>query len=370
MTPKTLRQLMLVIITILLGIGLMAVYSASAVMAETTYGNSLRFALHHVFSIVIGALLGIACLMVPYEALRRSGRWLMGLSLVLLVLVDVVGQEIGGASRWFRIGGFSFQPSELAKISLILYLADLLARKAGMMHEWWRGVAPALIATGLTAGLVLIQPDLGTTMTMGAVTLLLLVVARARWRHLAGVAIFAAAALVILIAGAEYRRRRIMMFLDPWADPLGSGYQILQSYCSLAGGGLFGTGLGGSLQKLFFLPSAHTDFIFAIIGEELGFIGTTSILLLFALFVTCGFRIAIASHDLFSKYLVCGLVGMIGLQAMVNIAVVTGLIPTKGLPLPLISFGGSSMVMNVVACALIFQASRQGERCGESALGR
>ena len=369
MTPKQLRQLMLVIIATLLGVGVIAVYSASAMMAEATYGNSARFVLHHAISILCGGALGIACLMVPYEALRRSARWLMLISVVLLVLVDLFGQEIGGASRWFRIGGVSFQPSEVAKLSLILYLADFLARKADRIHEFWRGVAPALAATGLMAGLVLIQPDFGTTIALGAVALLLLVVAHARWRHLLAVVIVAALALVVLIAGAEYRRRRIMTFLDPWADPQGSGYQILQSYFSLASGGLLGTGLGGSLQKLFFLPSAHTDFIFAIIGEELGLVGTTAIIILFSLFVTCGFRIALAAHDLFSKYLVCGLVGMMGLQAIVNVAVVTGLLPTKGLPLPLISFGGSSMVMNLVACALIFQASRQGERGRESLVG-
>ena len=153
-----------------------------------------------------------------------------------------------------------------------------------------------------------------------------------------------------------------MSFLNPWQDAQGSGYQILQSYFALASGGLAGLGLGASVQKLFFLPSAHTDFIFAIIGEELGLLGTTAVIGLFALFLACGFRIAIAVQDLFSKYLVCGLVGMIGLEAMVNIAVVTGLLPTKGLPLPLISYGGTSMVMNLIACALIFRASRHADR--------
>jgi cell division protein FtsW len=280
----------------------------------------------------------------------------------LLVLVDLVGQEAGGARRWFHVGRLSVQPSEFAQLSLILYLSDLLARRAADLQEFWRGLLPPLIATGLTAGLVLIQPDLGTTIALGAVALLLLVVARARWQHLAAVAAVALLALVVLIAGEAYRRRRILAFLDPWADPLGSGYQIIQSYLSLASGGWVGVGVGGSLQKLFFLPNAHTDFIFAIIGEELGLVGTSAVIGLFTLFLACGFRIAIAAQDLFSKYLVCGLVGMIGLEAMVNIAVVTGLLPTKGLPLPLISYGGSAMVINLAACALIFKASREGER--------
>jgi len=363
MTLRKLRQCLLVIILALLGLGTVAVYSASAMASAATYGGSLRFLLHHLLAIACGMALAVGCLMVPYAQLRRAARWLFLVSLMLLVLVFVFGQEIGGARRWFRLGRWSLQPSELAQLSLVLYLADLLARRTERLQEFWRGLAPALIATGLMGGLVLAQPDLGTALAMGAVALLLLCVAKARWQHLAVVAAVTVAVMACLIAGEEYRRRRILTFLDPWADPQGGGYQILQSYFALANGGLVGLGPGASLQRLFFLPSAHTDFIFAIIGEELGLVGTTAVIGLVALFVTCGFRIAIAARDLFSKYLVCGLVAMIGLEVIVNIAVVTGLLPTKGLPLPLISYGGTSMVINLVACALIFQASRHGERC-------
>ena len=361
MSPRQLRQLMAVIIAALLGIGVVAVYSASAIVSDATYGGSFRFVTHHLISIACGLGLGLGCLRMPYDSLRRWAKWMLLLSMVLLVLVFVFGQEIGGAKRWFRLGRWSLQPSELAQLSLVVYLADLLARRSGHLQDVWRGLLPPLVATGLTAGLVLIQPDLGTTIAMGSVALLLLWVANARWRHLAAVVAVAAVALVLLIAGAEYRRRRILAFLDPWGDPRGSGYQILQSYFAMASGGVAGLGIGGSLQRLFFLPSAHTDFIFAIIGEELGLVGTTAVLALLALFLTCGFRIATAAQDLFSRYLVCGLVGMIALEAMVNIAVVTGMLPTKGLPLPLISYGGSSMVMNLVACALIFRASKHAE---------
>ncbi len=362
MTPKQLRQALCLIITAILGIGVMAVYSASAITSNAVYGNSLFFVTHHVLAILFGLMLGFGCLMIPYPYLRRSARWLLLISLVCLVLVDLFGQEVGGARRWFHMGRWSLQPSEFAQLSLVLYLADLLARKVGTLQEFWHGLMPPLIVTGLTAGLVLVQPDLGTAIAMGAVALLLLSVAKARREHLLGVAVMAAVVLVFLIAGHAYRRRRILAFLDPWQDPLGIGYQILQSYFALASGGLFGQGIGASLQKLFYLPSAHTDFIFAILGEELGLVGTSAIIGLFALFMTCGFRIAIAARDLFSKYLVCGLVGMIGFEAMINMAVVTGLLPTKGLPLPFISYGGSSIAMNLVACALIFQASRYGER--------
>ena len=371
MSPRKLRQIMLVIIMMLLGIGVVAVYSSSSMASEATYGGTLRFIIHHVLSIACGLAVGLGCLMAPYQGLRRSARWLLLLSIISLVLVFVFGQEVGGARRWFHLGRWSLQPSELAQLSLVLYLADLLARTGGRLQEFWSGLLPPLLVTGLMAGMVLIQPDLGTAIAMGAVALLLFVVAKARWQHLVWIVAVAAVMLVILIAGAEYRRQRILAFLDPWQDPQGIGYQILQSYFSLASGGLVGLGIGGSLQRLFFLPSAHTDFIFAIIGEELGLVGTTAVIGLFALFLMCGFRIAISAQDLFSKYLVCGLVGLLGLEAMVNIAVVTGLLPTKGLPLPLISYGGSSMVMNLAACALIFQASRYGERVSvESPLGR
>ncbi len=362
MSPRQLRQLLLVIIAALLGIGIVSVYSSSAMASEATYGGSLRFLIHHLLSIGFGLILALVCLAVPYERIRSSAKWLMLASFVCLLLVFLFGQEVGGARRWFRIGRWGIQPSEFAQLSLVLYLADLIARRAEDLQAFWQGLLPPLLVTGLTAGLVLLQPDLGTAIAMGSVALLLLSLAKARWQHLGIVMALAAVVLVVLIASADYRRARILAFLNPWQDPRGIGYQILQSYFTISSGGLMGLGLGGSLQRLFFLPSAHTDFIFAIIGEELGLIGTTAVILLFALFVICGFRIAIAAHDPFSKYLVCGLVGMIGLEAMVNIGVVTGLLPTKGLPLPLVSYGGSAMVMNLVACALLFQASRHAER--------
>ena len=331
MTPRKLRQLLLVITAALLAIGIVAVYSSSAMASEATYGGSLRFITHHLIAIACGIGLGLACLMVPYQTVRRSARWLLLVSFLLLVLVAVFGQEVGGARRWFHLGRWSLQPSEFAQLSLVLYLADLLARRTADLHDFWRGLLPPLLATGFVAGTVLIQPDLGTAIAMGSVALLLLGVAKARWQHLVGIIALAVVVLGFLIGGEEYRRRRILAFLNPWQDPQGIGYQILQSYYALASGGFLGVGVGASIQKLFYLPSAHTDFIFAIIGEELGLVGTSAVIGLFALFVTCGFRIAMATQDLFSKYLICGLVGMLGLEALVNMAVVTGLMPTKGL---------------------------------------
>ena len=362
MNPRRLRRLLLVIMLTLLGIGVIAVYSSTAVMANAVYGENLRFIANHLVAIVLGVGLGIGCLAIPYPALRQSAKALVLISIVLLVLVRVFGQEVNGAQRWFRIGRLSIQPSEFAKLALILYIADYLARKRELIEQFREGFLPPMLVAGLMAGLVLIQPDLGTAVAMGAVAVLMLTVAKARWRHLGGMLAICSVGLVFLIAGAEYRRRRILAFLNPWQDPRGVGFQILQSYLALAGGGLLGRGIGASMQKLFYLPSAHTDFIFAIIGEELGLFGTTAILLLYGLFISCGIRLAQFAQDAFSKYVICGCVGLIGFEAIVHMAVVTGLMPTKGLPLPLVSYGGTSMVSNLLACALVFHASRHAER--------
>lgn len=359
MTERALRRFLLCVIVTLLSVGGVAVYSATVVTAHEVYGRSLHFVANHVAAIGLGLSLGIGCLALPSSTLRQSAKWALLLSLVGLTLVVVVGPEIGGAQRWFRIGHLSIQPSEFAQLALILYLADFLARKQILVQEFREGFAPPMLATGMMAALVLAQPDLGTAIVMGAVAVLMLVVAKARWRHVGIALAICAVVLAVLIGGEEYRRRRILAFLNPWQDPQGVGFQIVQSYVALASGGLLGRGIGGSMQKLFYLPGAHTDFIFAIVGEELGLVGTTALLGLFALFVTCGLRMALDVTDPFRKYLICGCVGLIGLEAIVHMAVVTGLLPTKGLPLPLVSYGGTSMVSNLIACAWIFHASRQ-----------
>jgi len=362
MSPKQLRQLMVVIVAVLLAIGAVAVYSSSAMVSEMTYGDTWHFIRTHLAAIFIGLVAALGCLMLPFARIRNVAAWLLLLSIGLLVLVLAFGQQVGGAQRWFRLGPISIQPSELAKLALIVYLSDYLARKHTVIRDMWRGLLPPLVVSGLAAGLVLIQPDLGTALVMVCVCLLMLAVANADARHLLVLVAVGMIGLVVLIAAAEYRRRRMLAFLDPWQDPQGIGYQIIQSYCALARGGWVGVGIGASLQKLFYLPSAHTDFVFAIIAEELGLFGSAAVLTLFTLFVACGLRLAMLTDDLFGKYLVCGIVGMLGFEAMINVGVVTGMLPTKGLPLPFISYGGTSMVMNLIACALVFQASRYGER--------
>lgn len=358
MTDRARRRLLLFIMLALISFGCVMVYSTTAIMAYEAYGQPLRFITSHVLAVGVGGVLALGCLALPFSSLRRSVKLMVGISLVLLVLVDLFGFQVGGARRWFRLAGVGLQPSEFAKPILVLYLADFLARKRDVVHRFRDGFLPPMLVTGLMALLVLVQPDLGNALVLGAVMLVLLVIAKARWKHVGLTAGLGAVALAVLIMSEGYRRRRMLAFLDPWEDPHGAGFQILQSYLALANGGLFGQGLGASMQKLFYLPGAHTDFIFAIIAEELGLVGTTVLLGLFALFVACGMRMAYAIHDPFCKYVLCGCVVLIGIEAVIHVAVVTGLLPTKGLPLPLVSYGGTSMVSNLVACALIFQASR------------
>ena len=360
MTDRALRRFFVVVMLTLMGFGCIAVYSATAVMSYETYGQSGRFVLIHVLAIGIGLAAAIACLGVPFPTLRRWAKWLVLLSLALLVLVKLFGAEGGGARRWFRLGWFNMQPSEFAKVALVLYVADFLDRKRGVVQQLRDGFAPPLIVSGAIAALVLLQPDLGSAVVLGAVTLLLLVIAKARWQHVAGTLVVGALAMAVLIAGEGYRQRRMLAFLNPWDDPQGAGFQILQSYVALGNGGVVGQGLGASMQKLFYLPSAHTDFIFAVIGEELGLVGTTAVMGLFALLLSCCIRMAYTTADPFRKYLISGFAGLMGLEAVVHIAVVTGMMPTKGLPLPLVSYGGSAMVANCLACALVLQASRNG----------
>lgn len=358
MTDRRLRQFFMLVIATLLGLGCVAVYSATAIIAYETYGSSLHFIARHLAAIGIGLGLALAVLAIPPSALQRSAKWLLVASLALLVLVLISGLEVGGARRWVRLWRFSIQPSEFAQLALVVYLAEFLARKQAVRDRFRDGLLPAVLVTGAMAGLVLLQPDLGTAVVIAAVAMLLFAIAKARTSHLAVLVGAGLMVLAVLIGAEEYRRRRLLAFLNPWQDPAGVGFQILQSYLAFANGGLLGQGIGGSMQKLFYLPGAHTDFLFAVVAEELGLIGTTAILGLFALFIGCALRMALRLEDRFRKYLICGCVGLIGLEAFVNIAVVTGFMPTKGLPLPLVSYGGTAMVSNLLACALILHASR------------
>ena len=289
--------------------------------------------------------------------------------LLICVLVPPFSHAAGGAKRWLQLGPLSFQVSELAKFTLIVYLADFLSRKPlSTLQNFWKGFLPPALMLGVFLGLILLQPDLGTVIAIGLVAVILFYLGRARMVFLLASFLAALPALTLLLFRVPYRRRRILAFLDPWDDPQGIGFQIIQSFIALGSGGLHGLGLGQSRQKLFYLPEAHTDFIFSIIGEELGLIGTLAICFLFFVFLVLGIRIAVKALDLFGCLLASGIVSMICLQAIINIGVVTGSLPTKGLPLPFISFGGSSLLINLVSIGVLLNIAKQSS--GMSSLSR
>lgn len=301
-----------------------------------------------------------SCMIMDYRILAKYAKPLLIVSVVSLVLVLIphVGREVYGARRWFQAFGFSFQPSELTKIIMIIYVADFLARKKKKVEDLVQGFLPVMMVLGVVCLLILKQPDLGTTALLGAVIFIMLFIAGARLSYLGAVILMSLPVLYFLISKVAYRMKRIQAFLDPWKDQQGVGFQLVQSQIALGSGGLLGVGLGKSVQKLYYLPAAHTDFILSIIGEELGLVGTLSVILLFIIFLWQGARVAKRCEDPFGYFLALGIVVMIGLQALINIGVIIGAFPTKGLPLPFVSYGGSALVVQMACVGLLLNISR------------
>ena len=353
-------KIVLLTVSVLLMVGVVMMYSSSAVYAYTTFGDSLYFVKRHLFFLLLGVIAAVFCMAVPAEFFRTHARNIMSGALLLLVIVLVpgAGAKAGGARRWLRIFGFGFQPSELAKIALIIYLSDLTARKNCFMSDFKRGFLPAFSIIGLTGVLILLEPDLGTAVSIGVIGFLILFVSGVRIGYL-GVLLGGAIPLLWLaIVTAPYRLKRITAFIRPWEDPKGTGFQLIQSFIALGSGGMFGVGLGMSRQKLFYLPQSHTDFIYSIIGEELGFIGAAVVLVLFAVLVWYILRISIKLKDPFMSRVVLGIGVMIAFEAVVNIGVSAGVVPTKGLPLPFISYGGSSLVVHMASIGMLLNMAR------------
>lgn len=342
----------------LCGLGLVMVYSSSAVLAQQKLGDSRFFVLRDLIWLLLG-LTGMAVAMrVDYSVYRRFAYPILGLATGLLGLVLLVGVRVNGAKRWFHLGPLSFQPAELAKVALIVFLAHVLAKKADRVSQFVMGILPPLFVCGLFCGLLALQPDLGTAMIVGATTMVLLFVAGARIGYLVMAGLAALPILYHAVVGTPWRLRRILAFLDPWQFRDTVGYQIASSLIAVGSGGIWGQGLGDSRQKLLFLPEAHTDYILAIVGEELGFVGLSLVIGLYALLVVRGCLIAQRARDAFGLYLAAGLTAMFGLQASFNMGVVLGVLPTKGLTLPLISFGGSTLVIDLCALGILFNISR------------
>jgi cell division protein FtsW len=360
---RNIRVNLFITTVILICIGVVMIYSASSIYAWEKYQDSLFFLKRHISFVALGILLTFLVMSVDYRKFRRFAKPVLILSLLLLVLVLIpgIGREISGARRWFRLKFISFQPSELAILAIIIYLADFIHRKGDMIRTLWRGFVPQMLVLGLTVLLILMQPDLGTALAIVIVVFIILFVAGVRPSYLLSLILASLPLLYILIFSVPYRRMRITAFLNPWLDPKGSGFQMIQSQISLGSGGIFGVGLGHSKQKLFYLPAAHTDFIFSIIGEELGLIGTIVVIVLFIIFIQQGLKIIKNAPDKFGYFLSLGLVSMISLKAIINIGVSCGIFPTKGLPLPFISYGGSSFIFDMVSVGILMNIARTGE---------
>jgi len=330
----------------LVGFGIVMVLNVSYFHAQEVYGDPYAFFRKHLIAVCLGATIVLALSRVHPEVLERWANILFIGSLLglLLVLIPGIGVERGGAQRWICGGGFCIQPSELAKIAVVAYLARTLTRRQHCIKEFRAGIAPPLLLVSLCAGLMLLQPDLGAAVILGLLLFFMLFTAGARLTHLAGLALAGGSLLVLAVMNADYRIRRMLAFWDPWEHSTDSAFQLVQSLIAFGSGGLTGVGLGQSRQKMFFLPEAHTDFIFALIGEELGLWGALIVLALFAMIALRGFRIASRHPDSFAGLLAFGLTLAIVLSAVVNVGVVLGLLPTKGLALPFLSYGGSALI--------------------------
>lgn len=339
--------------------GVVMIYSASAVIAQRENGSQYYYVIKQGIWTSIGFVAMLTAMQFDYNRLRdpRIVYGLLLLTVLMLLAVFAFGR-VNGAHRWIKFKGFSIQPSELSKLVLALFLAYFLERHAGDEQSFWRTFVPCTFITGLLAVLVVAEPDLGTAMMLAVIFGVLIYTSGARLLHLGMVAAPALVGVAGLLIFVPFRMRRMIMFLDPWADPQGSGFQVVQSLIAIGSGGPNGLGFAQGKQKMMFLPFAHSDFIFAVIGEELGLIGTLTVLLIFALFLWRGIRTSLLAPDRFGMLLSLGLVTGIVAQALFNISVVLSLVPTKGIPLPFISYGGSSLVPTLAAVGILLNISQ------------
>lgn len=344
-------------VSVLVVIGLLMVYSASAIIAEQRYGSTLVFFKKQLLWIVLGSSLAFLLQYLDYNHLQKLIWPLLFVVFILLVLV-LFSAPISGAHRWLRWGPIGVQPSELAKLALVIYLAGALDRKQSKIKKL-KGVIPLLLIISLNCALILAEPDLGTPVLIGVVVLSLFFLGGVRLKHIFYIAFPSIAVVAISLFTVGYRWKRIIAFLDPWADAQGKGYQIVQSLLALGNGGWIGQGFGASRSKLLYLPEPHTDFIFPILGEEWGLFGSWVILILFTIFFWRGLKIALQAPNLFGALLAAGITLYISFQALLNIGIACGLLPTKGIPLPFLSFGGSSILFTLAAVGILLNISRQ-----------
>ena len=349
----------LLICLTLVSLGLVMVYSSSSVLANVSFGDSGLFLKKQSIRVLIGLVLMFAFSRLPLHWWARFSRPIMLLALLSLLLVLAWGH--GAAQRWLSIpvlgGGLAFQPAEFAKLALVLYLADVLVRKRDELHDFSRGFAPRLLVVGFALVLIVLQPDLGTAIALGLIALIMLWVGGMRLHHLAGAGLLALLGIGLSLWHSSYQMRRLSNFIDPERDPDGF-YQLKQSLWGMGNGGLLGVGLGNSMQKEQYLPEPHTDFVFSVIGEEMGLVGTLIVLGLFAAFSFYGVRIGTYAGDTYGFLVAVGITAMISVYALLNIGVVVGVLPTTGLPLPFVSYGGSSLIGNMAGVGILLGVAR------------
>ena len=366
------RTLLIAMLSLIV-FGTIMIYSSTGVVTplpEKKNISEFYYIKRHILTMILGTIALVAAYRVKPALLEKMAVPLLLLSGLLLMMVFVphVGMKAGGARRWLKLGIMTFQPSELVKLAMVIFLARYLSRPEYDPEDFWCFIKPLLIMT-LFQAIFLKQPDFGATMSLFVLTMGMLFVAGARVRYLASLLVLAVP-VVYKLAQEPYRLRRIVSFLDPWKDSQGSGFQLVQSFISLGSGGLTGLGLGESKQKLSYLPAKHTDFIFCLVGEELGLIGAAVVIALFLLLFLRGVSIANRMKDRFYYFLAYGLTMMIAVQALINFAVVTGMVPTKGLPLPFMSYGGSALLVNMAIVGLLLRISREDEIAPGSLVGR
>lgn len=348
---------LLSVVLFLVFIGVVMVFSASAIVSHEKFDTSYLFLIKQIIWTVMGVFLMLVLARIDYNKLQKFSRPLMVFSFSLLVLVLLI--EPGEIKRWLKFGMVNFQPSEMAKICLILYIADVLDRKGSKLQDFKKGLLPILAVAGVFLILIYAEPDLGTAVILGLVVLAMLFMGGVRLSHLLSLVLASIPLLYFAVFHVAYRRERILTFINPWADAQRIGYQIVQALLALGSGGFFGKGLGASRAKLFFLPEPYTDFIFSIIGEELGFLGASLIIFLFVIIAWRGLHIATRAPNQFGNLLAAGITFLITFQAVLNISIVTACLPTKGITLPFLSYGGSSLVFSLAGVGILLNISRQ-----------
>lgn len=352
--------LLFAVVAILVGIGLVMIFSASSALAYESYHDSAFYLKRQLMWLAVALGASYFAYSVDYHKLKRFAPILLVLSTLslILVLIPHVGILANGARRWLGAGPVSIQPSEFAKLALVLYLAAMLSSRGERITSLVRGLFPLCIPMGLMVVLILKEPDMGTASLLAMVAFAMFFAAGARIEHLSLILLSTAPIVALSVLSSPYKRARILAFIDPWKDPQNTGFHIVQSLLALGSGGIAGAGLGASRAKFFYLPEQYTDFIYAVLGEELGLVGALSVLVLFLIFAYRAVRIALGAPDRFGFFLVIGCTALIVIQAFINIGVVTSSWPVTGVPLPFVSFGGSSLVVSLVAAALIINVGR------------